>query len=176
MGTPLEFPTVAGGEHDPAVRVGGPAHSVRPLPRPGRIAAAAGAVAALAAVGLGTLALIRLPAPTPATGPTLQPITVASAPVVTIPLSDPDILALLRQSADFGPLTDAQRRASCLTGLGYPAGTRVLGARPIDINGHGGVLLVLPGQQVDTVVALAVGPSCSAADTRLLADTVIHRP
>ncbi|HET9876822.1 MAG TPA: hypothetical protein VFQ37_13820 [Mycobacterium sp.] len=161
---------------DSAPAAGGPAHSVRPFTRSSRIAAAAGIVAALAAIGLGTAALLRAPQPGPSAVRTLQPITVASPPAAVLPVSGPDIFALLDRSPDFGPLGDPQRRASCLAGLGYPASTRVLGARPIDVHGRSGLLLVLPGEQAGTVVALAVAPNCSSADTGLFADTVVRRP
>lgn len=155
---------------------GRPTHSVRPLPRLSRIAAGAGIAAGLAAIGLGTTALLRTAPPSPEIGPTLRPITVSSAPTVAIPLSVPEIFALLGRPPDFGALTDPQRRASCLSGLGYPASTRVLGARPIQAGGQSGVLLVLPGEQADTLVALAVAPNCSSADTGLFADTTVRRP
>ena len=77
---------------------------------------------------------------------------------------------------DFGPLADSRRRASCLSGLGYPANARVLGARPIDIAGHPAVLLVLPGDTPGAVKALAVAPTCSAANTGLSADRMVTRP
>jgi hypothetical protein len=156
-----------------------PTHSVRPFTRPSRIAAAAGIVAALAAIGLGTAALVTAPQPTPSASHTLRPITVAGngqPPAALLPVSGPEVLALLDRSPDFGPLNDARLRASCLSGLGYSASTRVLGARPIEVNGHFGVLLVLPGEQTDTVVALAVAPNCSSADTGLMGDTTIRRP
>ncbi len=152
-----------------------PAHAVRPFPRPNRVAAGIGVAAAVAGIGLGTAALIRLPAPPPEAARTLQPITVTSPPSAALPAAS-DILALLDRSPDFGPLADAQRRASCLTGLGYPASTRVLGAQRIEMNGHPAVLLVLPADRSDTVAALAVLPNCSSADTGLLGDTVVSRP
>lgn len=155
---------------------GRPAHSIRPLPRLSRIAAAAGITAGLTAIGLGTAALIRTPPPVQDIGPTLRPITVSSAPTVTIPLSVPDMFTLLDQPPDFGVLADPQRRASCLSGLGYPASTRVLGARPIETAGHAGVLLILPGERAGTVVALAVASNCSSADTGLFADTTVRHP
>ncbi|HEU0191264.1 MAG TPA: hypothetical protein VFR17_08340 [Mycobacterium sp.] len=172
---------MAAGEHDthddasgaragaPASR--GPAHSSHPAIRPGRLAAGAGMLAALAALGLGTVALLNAPQHGRSGGPTLKPITVSTA----LPLSAAEILALLDRGPDFGPLADPQRRASCLTGLGYPASTRILGARLVELGGHPGVLLVLPGEQPDTVVALAVAPSCSSAQTGLLGDTVVPR-
>ena len=156
----------------------GAAHTVRRgrLPRSARITvAAAGLIAAAAGVWLGTTALITAPAPTPSRPTTVEHITV-SRPPLTIPLSDQQLLALLDRQPDFGPLTDPQRRASCLAGLGYPADARVLGARPIEIAGHPAVLLLLPGDAPDAVKALAVAPACSAVDTGLSADRIVHRP
>lgn len=154
----------------------GPAHADRPLPRLSRLAATAGIAAAVAAIGLGTASLLKLPAPAPDIGPTLQPITVSAAPTIAIPLSVPELLALLEQAPDFGPLSDPQRRASCLAGLGYSASTTVLGAQPIAAGGQPGVLLMLPGSETDTVLALVVAPNCSSADTGLFADTTVRRP
>ena len=70
----------------------------------------------------------------------------------------------------------ARRRASCLSGLGYPASTRVLGARPVEINARPGVLLVLPGDTPNNLAVFAVALNCSAADTGLLANTQVPRP
>ena len=128
------------------------------------------------AIGLGTMALIRYPGDTPSTPRSLDAITVSAEPAVVLPLSETEILALLDQRAEFGPLADAGRRTSCLAGLGYPASTRVLGARPVDIRGRPAVVLVLPGDSTRTLLALAVSPSCSSANTGLVADTTIRRP
>ncbi|MCW2662931.1 MAG: hypothetical protein JWP83_4083 [Mycobacterium sp.] len=153
----------------------GVAHSARPHPRSARvIAGVAGVVAVLAAVGVGTAALINAPEPTPSTA-TAQHITV-STPPMTIPLSQDEIFGLLNRSPDYGPLSDPARRASCLSGLGYPASTQVLGARPVDINARPGVLLVLPGDTPDNLAVFAVALNCSAADTGLLANTQVPRP
>jgi hypothetical protein len=38
------------------------------------------------------------------------------------------------------------------------------------------VLLVLPGDTPRELVALAVAPNCSSADTGLIADTMVDRP
>jgi hypothetical protein len=152
------------------------AHSARPHTRPARvIAGVAGLGAVLAAIGFGTAALIRAPEPVPSTSVTAEHITV-SAPPMAIPLSQPEILSLLHQDPDFGPLQDLSRRASCLSGLGYPASTQVLGARMIEINARPGVLLVLPGGRADNLAVFAVALNCSAADTGLLADTQVPRP
>ncbi|BBX75612.1 hypothetical protein H7H78_13230 [Mycobacterium shinjukuense] len=151
------------------------AHAVRPRPRVLRvIAGVAGLSAAAAAIGLGTTALLHAPPPAPTAPPTAQHITV-STPAPAIPLSQADILALLDRAPDYGPLADPSRRASCLSGLGYPASTRVLGARPIEINARPGVLLVVPGDAPDSVTVFAVAPNCSAADTGLLASTTVAR-
>ncbi len=150
----------------------GPAHSARPRIRPARVAAAfAGLAAALAGIGLGTAALLHTPASTPSTEVTAEHITV-SAPTA-IPLSHSQILELLHRNPDYGPLGDPQRRASCLTGLGYPPSTQVLGARPVEVGARPGVLLVLPADTPGNLAVVAVGPGCSAADTGLLADTQI---
>jgi hypothetical protein len=156
----------------------GAAHTVRRgrLPRSARITvAAAGLIAAAAGVWLGTTALLTAPTPTPSRPTTVEHITV-SRPPMTIPLSDQQLLALLDRKPDFGPLTDPQRRASCLAGLGYPADARVLGARPVEIAGRPAVLLLLPGDAAGAVTALAVAPTCSAVDTGLSADRIVHRP
>ncbi|GBE63973.1 hypothetical protein MFM001_04350 [Mycobacterium sp. MFM001] len=152
-----------------------PAHAARPGGRPLRVVAAvAGLAAAAVAVALGTAALVSTPEPTPSSPTTAQHITV-SRPPAAIPLSDAEVLALLDRPPDYGPLDDPQRRASCLTGLGYAGSVRVLGARPIEITGHPGVLLILPGDTPDAVAALAVAPTCSAGNTGLLADRSVPR-
>ena len=154
------------------------AHSIRPgrLPRSARVAVGVtGLVAAAVAAWLGTTALITAPAPTPSRPTTAEHITV-SRPPMTIPLSDQQILALLNDKPDFGPLADPHRRTSCLAGLGYPADVRVLGARPVEIAGRPAVLLVLPADTPNTVSALAVAPTCSSVNTGLLADRLVDRP
>ncbi|ETB25088.1 hypothetical protein O977_25835, partial [Mycobacterium avium subsp. paratuberculosis 10-5975] len=131
--------------------------------------------AALAAIGVGTVALLRTPAPAPSTPTDIEHITV-STPPMQIPLSRAEILGLLDRSPDFGPLSDPARRASCLTGLGYPASTPVLGARPVAINARPGVVLVIPGDSPHVLTVYAVSANCSAADTGLLANTEVPRP
>ncbi|MCV6972808.1 hypothetical protein [Mycobacterium bohemicum] len=139
------------------------------------VAGLAGVCAVLAAVGVGTLALLRSPAPAPSAPTTAEHITV-SAPPMVISLSQSEIWGLLGRAPDYGALADPARRASCLNGLGYPAATQVLGARPIEINARPGVLLVVPGDAPDNMVVVAVAPNCSAADTGLLASTQVPRP
>ncbi len=166
-----------------ALRAAGPAgspsvatHSARPRIRPTRVAAAAaGVCAVLAAIGFGTSALLSAPAPTPSTPTTAEHITVSTPPMV-IPLSAAEIIGLLGRAPDYGPLGDPSRRASCLGGLGYPASTQVLGARPIEINARPGVLLVLPADTAADLAVFAVALNCSAADTGLLASTQVPRP
>lgn len=155
----------------------GPAdHSARPHIRPARtIAAAAGVCAVLAAIGFGTVALLHAPEPAPDTPGDVEHITV-STPPIEIPLSQNEILSLLGRRPDYGTLNDPARRASCLTGLGYPASTQVLGARPVEINARPGIVLVIPGDSPHILAVFAVSPNCSAADTGLLANTQVPRP
>jgi hypothetical protein len=158
---------------------GSGSHLARPHIRPAKVfAGIAGVCAVVAAVAVGTAALINAPAPTPSTPATAEHITVSTPPPV-IPLSQAQILALLDDSPDYGPLAgplnDPPRRASCLTGLGFPASTRVLGAKPVEINARPGVLLVLPGDTPNELAVFAVALNCSAADTGLLANTEIPR-
>lgn len=154
----------------------GAAHAARPRIRPARVVAAvAGLCAVAAAIGFGTRALLNEPASrAPSTLATAQHITV-STPPPTIPLSNTEILGLLHRPPDYGPLSSPALRASCLSGLGYPAATQVLAARPIDINARPGVLLVLPGDTPGDLAVYAVALNCSAADTGLLASTTVPR-
>ncbi len=161
---------------------GGAAHSARPHMRPARlIAGVAGACAVIAAIGVGTSALVNAPTPVPSTQITAEHITVSGTfePPMAIPLSQAQLLGLLDRSPDYGPpggpLNDPARRASCLSGLGYPASTRVLGAQPVDINARPGVVLVLPGETPDSLTVFAVALNCSAADTGLLVSTEVPR-
>ncbi|OBI21055.1 hypothetical protein [Mycobacterium sp. E2497] len=152
------------------------AHSARPRARPGRVVAAvAGVAAMLAAIGVGTAALITAPQPAPSTPVTAEHITVSTPPMV-IPLSQQEILGLLTQTADYGPLGDPARRTSCLTGLGYPSATQVLGARRVEINARPGVVLVVAGDSPHTLAVYAVALNCNAADTGLLASTQVPGP
>ncbi|GAB3009719.1 hypothetical protein [Mycobacterium bourgelatii] len=158
-----------------ALRADGPAHSARPPARPARVVAGlVGLAAVLAAVGLGTAALLNAPAPEPSTPKSAQLITVSSPPP-TVPLTQEQILDLLNQPPDYGPLGEPARRASCLSGLGYPSSTQVLGAQLVEVNARPGVVLVLAGDSPHELAVFAVATNCSAADTGLLASTSIPR-
>lgn len=149
-----------------------PAHSTRPGAVPARrIVAAVGALAAGGGTVLGTVALVRAEHPGPAR--TEAHKITAAAPA--FPLARTELLALLDRPADLGPLGDPARRASCLSGLGYPAAQPVLGARPIRLAGRDAVVLVL-GDDPARLSAVAVSDTCSSADTGLLADTTLRRP
>jgi len=152
-----------------------PAHSVRHTPRWQMVALVAGVVAAVVGAALGGVALTRDPAPTRPAGPTAESITV-SRPPGHVPLSDPQIVGLLSQSPDYGPLADPQRRASCLSGLGYSAATAVLGGQRVDMRGRPAVLMVLAADTPRTLLVLVVEPGCSSAHTGLLANTLVTRP
>ncbi len=113
----------------PAHRVVAPhgadaAHAARGQgPRVRIVAAAVGMCAALAAAGVGTAMLQRAPDRVPTTGPTAERITVSNHSD-GIMLTNSQILDLLGQPPDLGPLADPLRRASCLRGLGYPTAAR----------------------------------------------------
>lgn len=153
-----------------------PTHAARrPVDRLRTVVALIGGVAAVAAIAVGTAMLVRHPASSPATSRTIESLTVAPSPGA-IPLSDAELRGLLTQPPDFGPLEDPQRRASCLTGLGYSSSTAVVGARQLPVNGRPGVLLLLSGASPRTVAAVVVAPNCSSVNTGLLAETVVARP
>ncbi|EUA93327.1 hypothetical protein I551_0043 [Mycobacterium ulcerans str. Harvey] len=116
--------------------------------------------------------MITAPGPTPNGPPTAMHITVSTPPPV-IPLSHDQVLDLLQRAPDYGPFADPSRRTSCLSGLGYPASTPILGAEPVDINARPGVLLVLAGDAPADLAVYAVALNCSAADTGLLASTTL---
>lgn len=160
----------------PGESAGPAAHTARPRIRPARIVAAgAGLCAVLAAIGFGTVALLHAPQPAPDTPGDIQHITRSTLPM-EIPLSQSEIVGLLDRPPEYGALGDPARRASCLTGLGYPASTQVLGARPVQINARPGIVLVIPGDSPHVLAVFAVSPNCSAADTGLLANTQVPRP
>ncbi|WP_199254725.1 hypothetical protein [Mycolicibacterium mengxianglii] len=153
-----------------------PAHSVTPRLGGMRLAGAVAGVAAVAvAAGVGLPALADQAAPAAHTIVTARSLTV-TIPVAAIPLSDTELKALLDDPADLGPLHNRARRASCLAGLGYPAGTAVLGARTVAINRRPALVLLLPGDVPGAVNVLAVDPRCNAADTGLVVATTITRP
>jgi hypothetical protein len=168
-------------EEPPAHRVVAPpgtdaAHAARgPGPRLRIVAAAVGIGAAVAAAGIGTAMLQHAPAHVPTTGPTAERITVSKTSDA-IPLTNAQILDLLGQPPDLGPLADPQRRASCLSALGYPTAAPVLGAQPVSVGGRSGVLVLLAGDAPRTVNAVVVALNCSSVDTGLLAQRVVTRP
>src|SRR5215213_923745 len=148
----------------PAVtaRIGAALHADRPAPKIPRLGLVIGLGAILFAVVLGGVMLTRDPAPTWSSGPTAERITVSRAPQ-RMPLSNPQIIELLSSGPDFGALADPQRRASCLSGLGYSADTTVLGAEPVDVDGRASVLIVLPADTPKAVLALLVDAGCGPA-------------
>lgn len=149
-------------------------HAAHPPPRPPRALTVVGAVAAVAAVTIGAITLLH----TPAAGITsVRKMTVSSL-AAPFPLPAAELTALLDQPPDLGPLGDPGRRASCLSGLGYPASAPVLGARQLPVDGVDAVLLILAGDEpgdTGALAAMAVPPTCSAADTGLLAETTVRR-
>ncbi len=151
-----------------------PAHAVRP---PGTRLRTAGVLAGVSAIAVAIAVAVPSlggdPAPAAGTVVTARSLTV-TVPQNRVPLSEDELTALLRSPAELGPLGAAARISSCLDGLGYSSGTAVLGARPVDINGRPAVVLLLPADEPAVVAALAVSPQCSAADTGLIAETVVR--
>lgn len=158
-----------------ALRAEGPAHSARHTPRWHLIALVAGVGAAIVGVVVGAVMLTRDPAPRWSAGPTAESITVPR-PATELPVPEPEIVGLLSQTPDYGPLADPEQRASCLSGLGYSAATPVLGARPVDMHGRPAILMVLAADTPRKLLALVVAPDCNSAHTGLLANTLVTRP
>jgi hypothetical protein len=162
---------------DITARIGAALRSARaPSSRLRRAAAVTGVAAVVAAGAVGTTMLVRsrsggIFGTSPAASS-----SEASRPRDGIPLADDEVIALLSRPPDLGALTDPLRRVSCLSGLGYPTSTSVLGARPLDVSGRPGVLVLLPGDAPRRISAVVVAPNCSAVDTGLLASRVVDRP
>lgn len=143
-----------------------------------RAGAVVGACAALLAVGVGVVMLQRPDAPAEAPVAQFGHITAITAkPRPDIGLTDSQLLAVLAASPDYGPLADPVRRTGCLAALGYPAGVRVLGARPHHVAGRDGVLIVLTDDRPDTVVGLVVPADCDPDGApEPIARTVVRQP
>ena len=109
-------------------------------------------------------------------GPTASQITVSQHSPPPFPLTEAELRDLLTAPLDPGALGDAQRMASCLAGLGYSPTVEVLGARLVDRPDATGVLLLLPGDSPDRVVAMLVAETCSRSHTGLLAQTQLVYP
>ena len=89
------------------------------------------------------------------------------------PLTDPQILRLLQQPPDLGALAEPKR---CLSSLGYPDDTLILGARPVVLEDRPAILLVLPASEPASVTAVVVGANCPTSGTGILARTELARP
>ena len=152
---------------------GGHAVSRPQLTRGQRVGLVAGMCAAAATVVLGALILTRDPGPAFPSGPTAAQITVERPAPAGFPVSDAEVRVALSQPYDLGPLADPQRRASCLAGLGYSPTMTVLGGRPLEVFGRSAVLLLFPTGPPDQIRAMVVEPTCAAAHTGLLAETVL---
>lgn len=152
-----------------------------PPPAPRRwqsIAAVAGAGAAVVAAVVGGVVLLRPAGQAPSTMVTLGQITV-SPPRGDVGMSESQILDLLSTPPDLGPLSAPERRNACLSALGYPANVRILGARPVEVSGKHGVLVVVPPDTSGasgTVVAVVLAADCDAGHGGSLARTVVNRP
>ncbi|MGZ8803442.1 MAG: hypothetical protein ACXWZL_12760, partial [Mycobacterium sp.] len=151
------------------------------LPRPRltraqRAGLVAGGCAVAAAVVLVALMATRDPAPAFLSGPTAAQITVEGTARADFPLSDEELNAALSQPQDLGALADPQRRAACLSRLGYSPTLAVLGGRRLEVSGRPAVLLLVPGGTAEQIRAVVVEPTCGAAHTGLLAETMLAAP
>ncbi|MDZ4265044.1 MAG: hypothetical protein U1D00_04945 [Mycobacterium sp.] len=159
----------------------GPSSGGHALPRPSltrrqRAGLTLGIGAVAAAVVLGAVMVTRDDGSALPSGPTADQITVEQTVDDTdFPVSDTELQAALSEVADLGPLADAQRRAACLAGPGHSPAPEVLGGRQLEVSGRPAVLLLIPGEPPGQVLALAVEPDCSAADTGLIAERVLPR-
>ncbi|MEH3131041.1 MAG: hypothetical protein PGN27_13895 [Mycolicibacterium neoaurum] len=131
-----------------------------------------GLIAVAVVIVLGSLARTGTERP-PATGAradytTARHVTEQSTPPA-LPLPADAIEALLIRPPVLGPLKDP---SACLTSLGRPPDTPILGAQPVPA----GVLLVLPGSTPEEMVAVVVAAGCPAADPVLLTSSVLPRP
>ena len=151
---------------------GGPAPPATHAARPGSGRSWPLLLAAVAVgVGGAAAALLGTPDRTASMPSSARSITVTP----TVPLPPQELAALTTSPWDAGPLTDPGRRAACLAGLGYPAAV-VLGARAVPVNDHPAIVLVLSGDRVDELRALAVWPDCGAGRPGLIAEQVLPRP
>lgn len=143
-----------------------------------RIGAIIGGCAAVVAVAIGAVMLQR-PAPlSKPPAPTGQFGRITTTPVHSdLGLTEAQVLAVLTTPPDFGPLADPARRTGCLAALGYPPGIRVLGARPLDVAGRRGVLILLADDRPDTLTGLVVPADCADGATPTpIARTVVRQP
>ena len=156
---------------------GAAAHSAPPHGRPTRtLAAAAGLCAVLAAIGVGTAALLHAPAPTPSTPTTAQHITVSTPPMV-IPLTAG------RDPRAARPRTRLRARSATRRGARPASAASAIPRRHrCWAPGRSRSTLALaccwwcPADTPDSLAVFAVAPNCSAADTGLLASTQVPRP
>ncbi|MGV9798397.1 hypothetical protein ACWDTP_10090 [Mycobacterium sp. NPDC003449] len=159
-----------------ALRAAGTARPDRPAaPRWRLFGAIAGGCAAVLLAGLGAGMLMRTPGPVPSGPTSLGRITASPVPT-DLGLPEPQLLELLAARPDYGPLSDPQRRTACLTGLGYPSGVRILGARPLDVRDRHGVLMLLPTDTPGGITGLVVPDGCGSGNNAPLARTVLRRP
>lgn len=144
------------------------------------VAAAAAAVVVVGAVGfdlLGGGATVGTALPADAVDSGAAATEGGSAGAVP-ELSAADLGSALSLvgTRDLGPLAVEGALAACLDANGVGAGTELLGASPVQLDGVDGVLLLLPTGTIGRVTALVVGPGCSEGDPAELARRDIGAP
>lgn len=131
---------------------------------------AIGIAATVLAVVVGAAMLARPPAPTRAAG--LQAQHLSSA----VPLSEPQLRALLTTPPVYGPLADPQRLASCLTGLGYPGMGAPMGAQPVQMRGAPALVMLVPATTDGDMIAVVVNAGCDDHGSGVLAESTLTHP
>jgi hypothetical protein len=97
----------------------------------------------------------------------------------TAPTAGGDLAATARTAlgtADAGPFTDAGRRGACLREVRAPGvdpAAALLGARPVELGGRAGVLLVLAAAERRVLHVVVVDPGCGPDGGTLLASTSV---
>jgi hypothetical protein len=127
-----------------------------------RVGSVAGALVAAAAVAV---AVISIPHGTTGGRP-----SAAGTPVTSL---NSATLAAALGRADYGPLTDATRRAACLAANRQDPNQIPAGAMQVTLFGKPGVLLVLTTGKLAQYRLLVVGPNCAAGNPDRLAQAVV---
>ncbi|SNT15328.1 hypothetical protein [Rhodococcoides kyotonense] len=97
---------------------------------------------------------------------TSEPDVVAEKPVLTLESSDIDDSVVNSVMAQRDPvqLIDSGDLPDCLQANGIDRSSTVLGAAPVDIDGHAGTMLVLSRSPEAGLTVLAVGSGCGTGD------------
>lgn len=153
----------------------GPAHAARPSTRMGGRASRTALLAAAVLLALLATAAVRFAGSADdTTSAATSARLITAAP--RIPLSAAELTELTLRPAELGTLADPGRRADCLTAIGRPATTRVLGGRDIRLAGRTATVLVMPGALPGELVAVAVDADCGNRRVQIIAESTVPAP